>query len=144
MRKKTITYITALISISIAAVSGIVLNISQQFSSSQHQFIVTHVFNLAAWQTKICLAIPANAYQTQIAASSFFPGLSWGERELSELLGINFKHKIDARRLMLDYAFEGHPLRKNFPTIGFEELAYDAQERWLKYTPLKYRDEIDF
>ena len=48
---------------------------------------------------------------------------------MSELLGINFLDKLDARRLMLDYALEGHPLRKSFPSIGFEELAYDAQER---------------
>ena len=60
------------------------------------------------------------------------------------MLGVNFHNKLDARRLMLDYAFEGAPLRKSFPCIGFEELEYDARERWLVYRPLKYRDEIDF
>lgn len=118
--------------------------ISQQFSCAQHQFIVTYVFAIPVWHVKLCIAIPANAYTAVLPASRYFPGFSWGEREISELLGINFLHKLDARRLMLDYAFEGHPLRKNFPTIGFEELAYDAQERWVKYSPLKYRDEIDF
>jgi NADH:ubiquinone oxidoreductase subunit C len=59
----------------------------------------------------------------------YFPGFSWGEREASELLGINFKNKPDARRLMLDYSFEGHPLRKSFPCFGFEELSYNTRER---------------
>lgn len=118
--------------------------LSQQPGQNQHQYMVTNVFALPLWHVKLCVAVPVNAYQHVIPASYYFPGFNWGEREISELLGINFQHKMDARRLMLDYAFEGHPLRKNFPTIGFEELAYDAHERWVKYTPLKYRDEIDF
>lgn len=45
------------------------------------------------------------------------------------MLGINFTKKLDARRLMLDYAFDGLPLSKNFPAIGYEEIEYDARER---------------
>ena len=60
------------------------------------------------------------------------------------MLGINFSGKLDARRLMLDYAFEGHPLRKSFPCMGFEELEYSTLERWVVYNIINYRDEIDF
>ena len=118
--------------------------ISQHTAHVQHQFLVAYIFALPAWHIKLCVATTTNTYQQITPASRFFPGLTWGERELSELLGINFLHKIDARRLMLDYAFEGHPLRKNFPAIGFEELSYSARDRWLTYTPLKTRDELDF
>ena len=118
--------------------------ISQSYSNIQHQYIVTYIFALPQWHIKLCIVVAANAYHEITPASQFFPGLGWGEREISEMLGINFMNKADARRLMLDYAFEGHPLRKNFPTIGFEELAYNAKERWVTYFPLKYRDEIDF
>ena len=69
------------------------------------------------------------AHLSAPALCTLFSGLTWGEREISEMLGINYKNKLDARRLMLDYAFEGHPLRKNFPTAGFEELEYNALER---------------
>ncbi len=90
------------------------------------------------------LSTRISAHQMAPALSPQFSGLTWGEREISEMLGINYKNKIDARRLMLDYAFEGHPLRKNFPTAGFEEVEYNALERWINYTKVMIRDDINF
>ena len=49
------------------------------------------------------------------------------------MLGINFLNKVDSRRLMLDYSFEGCPLLKNFPAIGYEEVIYSTTERWVTY-----------
>ncbi len=118
--------------------------ITQNTAPAHHQLLVAYIFALPTWHIKLCITTTIHSYQQITPASRFFPGLTWGERELSELLGINFLHKVDARRLMLDYAFEGHPLRKNFPAIGFEELSYSAKDRWLIYTPLRTRDEIDF
>lgn len=85
-----------------------------------------------------------SSHQMAPTLSTQFSGLTWGEREISEMLGINYKNKIDARRLMLDYAFEGHPLRKNFPTVGFEEIEYNALDRWLGYTKIMIRDDTNF
>lgn len=118
--------------------------VTQHQGTRQHQFAISHVFMLSTWQLKLCVVTVVDSTSNIVAPSTYFSGLTWGERELSEMLGINFHNKLDARRLMLDYAFEGAPLRKSFPCIGFEELEYDARERWLVYRPLKYRDEIEF
>lgn len=62
---------------------------------------------------------------------------------MAELLGLSFEGKIDARRLMLDYTFEGHPLLKQFPVTGYEELEYSAILQQLLFTIAKQRDDIE-
>lgn len=98
-------------------------------------------FLIPFWNLKLNVVTVTFNYQSIQPPSHFFPGLTWPEREISEMLGINFTKKLDARRLMLDYAFDGLPLSKNFPAIGYEEIEYDARERWLIYKPLRFRDE---
>ncbi len=104
---------------------------------------IISIYIIPNWNLKIGVISTLTYNQHIQPASTFFPGLTWPEREISEMLGINFKHKLDARRLLLDYTFEGLPLSKQFPTIGFEELEYDPRERWLVYKPVKLRDEIN-
>src|SRR3954452_2192363 len=58
-----------------------------------------------------------------------FPGAHWFEREAYDLYGVIFTGHPDMRRLLTDYGFEGHPLRKDFPLTGFVEVRYDDQEK---------------
>ena len=111
-----------------------------RFNTLYTNYILS-VYYVPNWNMKIGVVTILTNNQTIQPASRFFPGLTWPEREISEMLGINFYMKLDARRLLLDYAFEGQPLSKNFPTIGFEEIEYDAREKWLVYKPIKIRDE---
>ncbi len=104
---------------------------------------LVNIFNLAAWGLKMSILHYTHNTQTVPTPSTLFGGLTWGEREISEMLGINYKNKLDARRLMLDYAFEGTPLRKNFPVMGFEEIEYNALERWIGYKNARIRDNLD-
>jgi NADH-quinone oxidoreductase subunit C len=66
-----------------------------------------------------------------------FPAANWFEREAYDLYGILFEGHPDLRRLLTDYGFEGHPLRKDFPLTGFVELRYDDEQKRVVYEPVK-------
>jgi len=66
-----------------------------------------------------------------------YPGADWFEREAYDLYGILFTGHPDLRRLLTDYGFEGHPLRKDFPVTGFVEVRYDDEQKRVVYEPVK-------
>ena len=66
-----------------------------------------------------------------------FPGADWFERETYDLYGMLFTGHPDLRRLLTDYGFEGHPLRKDFPLTGFVEVRYDDEEKRVVYEPVR-------
>ena len=71
-----------------------------------------------------------------------FPGADWFEREIYDLYGIVFTGHPDMRRLLTDYGFEGHPLRKDFPLTGFVELRYDDELKRVVYSPVRLAQEF--
>ena len=71
-----------------------------------------------------------------------FPGADWFERETYDLYGVIFIGHPDMRRLLTDYGFEGHPLRKDFPLTGFVEVRYDDQEKRVLYEPVRLNQEF--
>ncbi|NKB51333.1 MAG: NADH-quinone oxidoreductase subunit C [Rhizobiaceae bacterium] len=71
-----------------------------------------------------------------------FPGADWFEREAYDLYGILFTGHLDLRRLLTDYGFEGHPLRKDFPVTGFTEVRYDDAQKRVVYEPVELRQEF--
>lgn len=71
-----------------------------------------------------------------------FPSANWFEREAYDLYGILFSGHPDLRRLLTDYGFEGHPLRKDFPLTGFVETRYDQDQRRVIYEPVKLQQEF--
>jgi len=71
-----------------------------------------------------------------------FPGADWFEREAYDLYGVIFVGHPDMRRLLTDYGFDGHPLRKDFPTTGFVEVRYDDAEKRVVYEPVQLNQEF--
>ena len=66
-----------------------------------------------------------------------YPSANWMEREVFDMYGIEFTNHPDLRRILTDYNFEGHPLRKDFPLTGFEEVRYSEKDKKVIYEPVK-------
>ena len=76
------------------------------------------------------------------SAAGIFPVAGWFEREAYDLYGILFSGHPDLRRILTDYGFEGHPLRKDFPLTGYVEVRYDDAQKRVIYEPVRLRQEF--
>ncbi|WP_306117943.1 MULTISPECIES: NADH-quinone oxidoreductase subunit C [unclassified Roseitalea] len=76
------------------------------------------------------------------SATGVFAGANWFEREAYDLYGILFTGHPDLRRILTDYGFEGHPMRKDFPLTGFVQVRYDDEAKRVVYEPVNLRQEF--
>ncbi len=85
-------------------------------------------------QTNVSSAVPS--------VTGVFSAANWWEREAWDLFGIYFSDHPDLRRILSDYGFEGHPLRKDFPLTGYVEVRYDDEQKRVVYEPVKLSQEF--
>ena len=74
--------------------------------------------------------------------TSVYPGADWFEREAYDMYGILFTGHPDLRRILTDYGFDGHPMRKDFPLTGYVEVRYDDEQKRVVYEPVELRQEF--
>ncbi len=117
------------------------------FPAKEKRFQLIYHF-LSMTENKRCKITMAVSDQERVnSITPVFECANWFEREIFDLFGITFTSHPDLRRILTDYGFEGHPLRKDFPTTGFLEVRYDEVEKRVVYEPTSltqgYRD-FDF
>lgn len=97
------------------------------------------VYNMLSVRHNSRIRVKTYASETSPVPSitPFFNGANWYERETYDLFGVFFVGHPDLRRIMTDYGFEGHPLRKDFPTTGYTEVRYDEEKKRVIYEPLE-------
>jgi NADH-quinone oxidoreductase subunit C len=102
------------------------------------------VYNLLSVKLDQRVRVKAMADETSPVPSvtGLFSAAGWYEREAWDLYGIYFADHPDLRRILTDYGFEGHPLRKDFPLTGYVELRYDEEQKRVVYEPVKLKQEF--
>ena len=91
---------------------------------------------------RIRVKLEVGEEETVPSATAVYPGADWFEREAYDLYGILFTGHPDLRRILTDYGFEGHPLRKDFPLTGFVEVRYDDEVKRVVYEPVQLKQEF--
>ena len=103
--------------------------------------VVYHLLSMSH-NCRLRLKIGVNEDQPVPSATDVYPSAGWWERETWDLYGIYFAGNPDLRRLLTDYGFDGHPLRKDFPLTGYVELRYDSEQKRVVYEPVKLTQEF--
>ena len=94
--------------------------------------LLSHEFN-----QRIIINFYINENEVVSTLTSIMPAANWMEREVFDMYGVKFKDHPDLRRILTDYGFEGHPLRKDFPLTGHNEVRYSEDEKKVIYEPVK-------
>ena len=108
----------------------------------ERRFDVVYHFLSPKQNQRIRVKIEAGEGTAVPSIIEVFPGANWFERETYDLYGVVFTGHPDMRRLLTDYGFEGHPLRKDFPLTGFVEVRYDDEQKRVVYEPVRLTQEF--
>ena len=112
------------------------------YPAREKRFDVIYHFLSPTLNSRIRLKAQADETTQVPSIIEVFPGADWFEREAYDLYGVIFIGHPDMRRILTDYGFEGHPLRKDFPLTGFVEVRYDDQEKRVLYEPVRLNQEF--
>jgi NADH-quinone oxidoreductase subunit C len=108
----------------------------------QQRFDVVYHLLSPTQNLRIRLKVHADEETIVPSVTGVWPGADWYERETYDLYGVLFSGHPDLRRILTDYGFEGHPLRKDFPLTGFYEVRYDDEAKRVVYEPVELKQEF--
>ena len=112
------------------------------YPTRDKRFDVVYHFLSPHLNTRIRVKLAADEGTQVPSLIGIFPGADWFERETYDLYGVVFAGHPDMRRILTDYGFDGHPLRKDFPTTGYVEVRYDDEQKRVVYEPVKLNQEF--
>ena len=117
------------------------------YPDSIPRFEVVYILLSSVYRKRLIVKIRVNEGDLVKSSTGIFKSANWSEREIWDMFGIFFSGHPDLRRLLTDYGFEGHPLRKDFPLTGRVQVKYDTEQSRVIYEPVnliqEYRD-FDF
>ena len=111
------------------------------YPERSRRFDVVYHFLSMFQNQRVRLRVAAREDETVPSITSVHPSANWFEREVFDMFGIIFSDHPDLRRLLTDYGFRGHPLRKDFPTTGYTEVRYDEVQKRVVYEPVQLTQE---
>jgi NADH-quinone oxidoreductase subunit C len=112
------------------------------YPGRERRFDVVYHFLSPYLNHRIRLKVEADETTAVPSLVGVFPAANWFEREVYDLYGVLFSGHPDLRRILTDYGFEGHPLRKDFPMTGFVEVRYDEAQGRVVYQPVSLSQEF--
>jgi len=99
--------------------------------------VVLHLLSVTHnWRVRLKVFAPDDEVPVVASVTEIWSGVNWFEREAFDLYGIVFEGHLDLRRILTDYGFIGHPMRKDFPVSGHVEMRYDAEKKRVIYQPV--------
>ena len=107
------------------------------YPEQNQRFKVVYLFLSHEFNHRIVLSYFISENEVISSLTSIFPAANWMEREVFDMYGVNFKDHPDLRRILTDYGFEGHPLRKDFPLTGHSEVRYSEDQKKVINEPVK-------
>ena len=107
------------------------------YPENEKRFELIYLFLSHEHNLRIKLLIKFQINQPIVSLTKIFPSANWMEREVFDMYGVKFKNHPDLRRILTDYGFKGHPLRKDFPLTGFNEVRYSEKDKKVIYEPVK-------
>jgi NADH-quinone oxidoreductase subunit C len=122
--------------VSIIDISGV------DYPEREKRFDVVYHLLSPKMNRRVRLKVATDEDTPIASATAVYPGADWYEREVYDLFGVLFDGHPDLRRILTDYGFDGHPLRKDFPMTGFVELRYDDEEKRVRYEPVRLNQEF--
>ena len=107
------------------------------FPEKNQRFDLVYLFLSHEFNQRLVLKYSISENEVIPTLTSIFPSANWMEREVFDMYGVSFKDHPDLRRILTDYGFEGHPLRKDFPLTGHTEVRYSEDEKKVISEPVK-------
>ncbi|ASI47580.1 MAG: NADH-quinone oxidoreductase subunit C [Anaplasma ovis] len=112
------------------------------YQAREARFDVVYMLLSVVFNARMCCKVPLVEGRDIPSVTSVFGAAGWFEREVFDMYGIKFDKHPDLRRILTDYGFSGHPMLKDFPLTGYDEVRYDIQKKQVVYQPVNLQQDF--